>query len=127
MPITELAEQSAPRAELDQRSREARLRLEQVERFLVVRPLPRQSLLRRVVHCLRSRIYIGAQTQGRSADAPRIGVHPERGRQAPDDTSSAADGSSAAQLAGWSPGWSFCARGARVVIGRPVSVAFKPW
>lgn len=123
MPITELAEQSAPRAELDQRSREARLRLEQVERRLVVRPLPRRSLLRRVVHCLRSRIYAGLQTKGRSADATRIGMHPERGRRAPDDTSSAADSSSAARLAAWS----HCARDTRVAVGRPVSAAFKPW
>src|ERR1700747_2826519 len=57
MPRTDLLEQSAPRAELDQRSREARLRLEQVERLWVARPLPSRSLLRRLLRRLRSRVY----------------------------------------------------------------------
>ena len=61
MPGTELLEQSAPRAELDQRSREARLRLEQVERLLVMLLWRRQSLLRRVVQCFRSRMYTSGQ------------------------------------------------------------------
>jgi len=47
MPRTDLLQQSATRVELDQRSRDARLRLECVERFLAVYPLRRGSLLRR--------------------------------------------------------------------------------
>jgi len=48
MPRNDVLEQSAPRAELDQRSREARLRLERVEQLLAVRSLPRPSLLTRL-------------------------------------------------------------------------------
>ena len=69
MPGTELLEQSAPRAELDQRSREARLRLEQVERLLVMLLWRRQSLLRRVVHCFRAWLSVSGQTEGRSGAA----------------------------------------------------------
>jgi hypothetical protein len=69
MPRTDLLEQSAPRFELDQRSREARLRLEQVERVLAVRSLPRQSLLKRVLRRLGSRIYVGQERGGGTANA----------------------------------------------------------
>ena len=125
MPITELLEQSAPRAELDQRSRETRLRLEQVERLLVVRPLPRQSLLRRVVYCFRSRIYDGAPMEGRSTPATLSGTHPERGAQASGETTSAAGSPPAARL----PQWPHCVRGRRVsfIRRRPPPVGFKPW
>jgi hypothetical protein len=64
---TDLLRPSATRIELDQRSREARLRLEQVERLLLVRRLPRQSLLRRLLRSLRVRIYAGEQVGRRSA------------------------------------------------------------
>ena len=74
MPGLDLLEQSAPRAELDQRSREARLRQEQVERLLVLRPLPRQSLLKRVLRCVGSRIYLGEQREGGSASAMMRGA-----------------------------------------------------
>src|SRR5258705_12646882 len=57
MPRNDVLQSSAPRVELDQRSREARLRLEHVERLLIVRPLPRQSFLRRVLRRLGFRIY----------------------------------------------------------------------
>lgn len=67
MPKYDRLEQSAPRAELDQRSREARLRLENVERLLIARPLPKPSLLRRVLRCLGAKIYAGQQIVGRSA------------------------------------------------------------
>lgn len=67
MPKYDLLEQSAPRAELDQRSREARLRLENVERLLMARPLPKPSLLRRVLRRLGAKIYAGQQIGGRSA------------------------------------------------------------
>ena len=40
---------SAPRVELDQRAREARLRLERVERLLVPRPIARYPWLRRLI------------------------------------------------------------------------------
>ena len=66
MPKSDVLDQSATRVELDQRSRDARLRLECVERLLAVRDLPRQSLLRRFLRCLRARTHIGGQIQGRS-------------------------------------------------------------
>ena len=66
MPRIDLLEQSATRVELDQRSRDARLRLENVERLLVIRPLPRPSLLRGILRRLGSRIYMGRQINGRS-------------------------------------------------------------
>jgi hypothetical protein len=66
MPKPDILDQSTTRVELDQRSRDARLRLEYVERLLVVRPLPKQSLLRRFLRCLRSRTRIGGQIGGRS-------------------------------------------------------------
>jgi len=57
MPRTDLPDPNATRVELDQRSREARLRLERVERLLVVRLSPKPPLLRRVLRCLGFRIY----------------------------------------------------------------------
>ncbi|HEX9535782.1 MAG TPA: hypothetical protein VF924_09935, partial [Stellaceae bacterium] len=66
MPKPDILDQSATRVELDQRSRDARLRLEYVERLLVVRPPPKQSLLRRFLRCLGSRTRIGRQIEGRS-------------------------------------------------------------
>ena len=123
MPITELLEQSAPRAELDQRSRETRLRLEQVERLLVVRPLPRQSLLRRVVYCFRSRIYDGAPMEGRSTPATLSGMHPGRGSQTPGEMTSAAGNPPAARLAEWP----HCVRRAQAGAIRSGPIRFKPW
>lgn len=49
MSRTYLWSRSVPRAELDQRSREARLRLERVERLLVPRPLATRFRLRRIL------------------------------------------------------------------------------
>ena len=119
MPRTELLDQSAPRAELDRRSREARLRLEQVERLLILCLLRRQSLLRRVVRCLRSRIYIGVQTGNRSLSGTRSG----RGPLAPGETSSAAGSIPAAPFAAWS----HCQRRRRLSFVRPEPGGFKPW
>jgi hypothetical protein len=119
MPKTELLDQSAPRAELDRRSREARLRLEQVERLLVLHPLRRPSLLRRVVHCLRSRIYVGVQTRDRSLS----GTHPGRGPLAPGETSSAAGRFPAASPAAWS----HCTSRARMSLVHSDAPGFKPW
>ena len=84
MPKYDLLEQSAPRAELDQRSRAARLRLERVERLLVARPLPKLSLLRRVLRCLGAKIYAGQHIEDRSRHPTVTGRrtrqrHPMRG------------------------------------------------
>lgn len=83
MPRTDLLEQSAPRAEVDQRSRDARLRLENVERHLVDRPLPRQSLLKRLLRCLGSRIPRAGRIEGRSMSTGPTGGRTRRDREAP--------------------------------------------
>jgi hypothetical protein len=50
MPRMNIWSQSVPRVELDQRSREARLRLQRIERLLIPRAAVRQSRLRRVLY-----------------------------------------------------------------------------
>ena len=79
MPKSDVLDQSATRVELDQRSRDARLRLECVERLLAVRDLPRQSLLRRFLRCFGSRTRIGEQIAGRSMIA--VGFAGRAGRE----------------------------------------------
>ena len=131
MPRTDLLEQSATRVELDQRSRDARLRLEYVERLLAVRPLPRQSLLRRVLRCLGSRARFGGQTAGRSVTALPSGrrMSGEQGIQ--DDSGGAAGGFPAPPGAGRN-----CPRGARISPRRSIAAltphdpafhGFKAW
>ena len=93
MPKPDLLEQSAPRVQLDQRSREARLRQEQVERLLVPRPLPRQSLLKRVLRRFGSRIYIAERREGGTAVTMMRGA---RQLEKAGETDGAARGSSAA-------------------------------
>jgi hypothetical protein len=129
MPKPDILDQSTTRAELDQRSRDARLRLEYVERLLVVRPLPKQSLLRRFLRCLRSRTRIGGQIGGRSmiaiASAGRIGGKREPGESGGGDTLSAA----------FPGGWQNCPRDPRIGPGRRnpalrpgvLVVGFKAW
>jgi hypothetical protein len=131
MPRTDTLDQSATRVELDQRSRDARLRLEYVERLLAVRPLPKQSLLRRFLRCLGSRTYFGGQISSRSmiatASAGRAGKERD-----PAESGSGGDTLSAALSAGWPN----CPRDARIGPGRsepaprpgvPAHFAFKAW
>jgi hypothetical protein len=92
MPRNDLLEQSAPRAELDQRSREARLRLERVEQLLAVRSLPRPSLLRRVLRRLGPRIYRGQQIGDRSAGPAGTGGRARRARRMRGEAGGAAGG-----------------------------------
>jgi hypothetical protein len=101
MPRTDLLEQSAKRVELDQRSREARLRLEHVERLLVERPMPRQSLLRRALRYLGSRIYFGEKVEGRSSKATLTGGRARRERNMPGETGGASGGFAAAPPLTW--------------------------
>jgi hypothetical protein len=101
MPKNDVLKLSAPRVELDQRSREARLRLEHVERLLVVRLLPRQSFLRRVLRRLGLRIYAGEQVAGQSARAPLTRGRPRQGRRMPGDTGGVGGGRCTAPLASW--------------------------
>jgi hypothetical protein len=65
MPRTNLWSQSVPRVELDQRSREARLRLERIERLFVPRAAVTHSRLRRLLGLLSVGIYRGAPQESR--------------------------------------------------------------
>lgn len=131
MPKTDILDQSATRVELDQRSRDARLRLECVERLLAARDLPRQSLLRRFLRCLGSRTRIGGQIEGRPMIAIASAGRTSRERE-PAESGGGGDSLSAA-LPG---GWPNCPRDARIGPGRrtpaltpgvPVPFAFKGW
>ena len=131
MPKPDVLDQSATRVELDQRSRDARLRLECVERLLVVRPLPRQSLLRRFLRSLGSRARIGGQIKVRSMIAIASAGRAGRERE-PAESGGGGDILSAA-LPG---GWPNCPRDARIGPGRrdlaltpgvPIPFAVKAW
>lgn len=122
MPRTDLLEQSATRVELDQRSRDARLRLEYVERLLVVRPLQRQSLLRRVLHCLGSRTRLGEQIRGRSL-SPMAAGRRTREQEVSTDSGGAADGFPGAPPAG---AWPNCPGAARIGPGHSGSGCSEP-
>ena len=101
MPKTDILDQNATRVELDQRSRDARLRLECVERLLAARPFPKQSLLRRFLRCLGSKISIGRHIESRSArEALRARRMPE-GRRMRSTSGGAAGGSPAASPLTW--------------------------
>jgi hypothetical protein len=67
MPRIKLRSRSLSRVELDQRSREARLRLEWIERLLVPRAAVRQSQLRRVLYLFRVGIWRGAPQESRAS------------------------------------------------------------
>ena len=65
---------SATRVEIDQRSREARLRLEHVERLLKLRVLPARSWVRRILYW-RGRLSFGAERMlDRSAKTDATGA-----------------------------------------------------
>jgi hypothetical protein len=117
MPRTDLFEQSAPRVEVDQRSRDARLRLEYVERLLLVRPLPRQSLLRRFLRCFGSRTPGGAQIDGRSMIAVPAG-----GRTREHEMTAEGDGAAGGFPAALPGAWPNCPANTRISPGRPALV-----
>jgi hypothetical protein len=129
MPRTDLLEQSPPRVEVDQRSRDARLRLEHVERLLVVRPLPRPPLLKRLLRRLGSQPLAARQGDGglMSTTSARA-----RTRREPDIPAESGSG-----LTARPPGpWPRCRGGIRLGAGRLVPVpkprvprpyAFKAW
>jgi hypothetical protein len=101
MPRSDWVRLSAPRVELDQRSREARLRLEHVERLLVVPPSPRLSFLKRVLRRLGLRIYVGEQVEGRSGKAILTDGRPRRGRRMPGETAGGVSSLCAAPWVSW--------------------------
>jgi hypothetical protein len=131
MPKPDVLDQSATRVELDQRSRDARLRLECVERLLAVRDLPRQSLLRRFLRCLGSRTRMGRQIAGRSMTAIASAGRASREHE-PADSGGGGDTYSAAFLGGWPncPGDARIGpgrRGPTLTPGVPVPFASKRW
>jgi hypothetical protein len=77
MPRIQIWSQSVPRVELDQRSREARRRLEQMEKLLLWRAAVRQSRLRRVLYFFRVNIHRGAPEE-RRARGPLSDRRPSR-------------------------------------------------
>src|SRR5215471_1543490 len=65
MPRSNLWSQSVPRIELDQRSREARLRFERIDRVFILRATVTHSRLRRLLYLM---------TVGRYGGPPQEGV-----------------------------------------------------
>ena len=65
MPKINFWSQNVPRVEIDQRSREARLRIERIERLLVPHAAVRQSRLWGIVYLFRVRIYRGTLQESR--------------------------------------------------------------
>jgi hypothetical protein len=132
MPRTDLLDQSATRVELDQRSREARLRLEYVERLLAVRSLPRQSLLRRFLRRLGSRICFARQIAGRQIAGRQIGGRSMRqvarsGRE--HGVSGETGGGTSGGFSAAPPvGWANCSRDPRMsLVGPDRPPAAQAW
>jgi hypothetical protein len=69
MARTHLWNRSVPRVDLEQRSRDARLRLERLERLLISRAAvrQRQALLRRVLYLFRARAAAAMQEASRAS------------------------------------------------------------
>ena len=130
MPRPDLLDQSLTRVELDQRSRDARLRLEYVERLLLVRLLPRQSLLRRFLRGLRSRSRLSGQIGNRSTIATASAGRASR-KGEPAESGGGGDTLSAAFFAARP----HCPRGTRIGPGEShpaltptrAPFGFKPW
>jgi hypothetical protein len=80
VPRTDLWRTSATRVEVDQRSREARLHLEQAQRLL---GLQTRSWLSRMRYRFGSRLFGGGRVAGGSADAAAAGSREDEGRDIP--------------------------------------------
>jgi hypothetical protein len=70
---------SATRVEIDHRAREARLRLEHLERLLKMRALPAQSWVSRILYRREGRFFSGGRMSDRSTKIDQTG---ERRREA---------------------------------------------
>ena len=64
MPRSNLWSESVPRVELDQRSREARLRFERIDRVFILRATVTHSRLRRLLYLFRVARHGGLPQQG---------------------------------------------------------------
>src|SRR5215510_9470137 len=74
MPKVNRWSRNVPRIELDQRSREARLRLEEIERLVVSKQ--RRARLRRIFYVLRIRISLRSATEPKEGAAERSASFP---------------------------------------------------
>src|SRR5881392_393031 len=74
---------SATRAEIDHRSREARLRLEHLERLLIMRALPARSWVRRVLYRCGLRLFNGRRVPSRSCGIDPAGARRSERRHIP--------------------------------------------
>jgi hypothetical protein len=92
MSRNELWRWSATRAEIDQRSREARRQLEHLERLLMLRVLPARPWLRRVLCWLGLRFFSGGGTQRRSTKAAPTGSRRSRAGEFPTEVGVAGSG-----------------------------------
>jgi hypothetical protein len=76
MPTTNLWNQSVPRVELDQRSREARLRFERIDRLFILRDIVTDSPLRRLLYVSRSADTARCRKRAELKNCPVIGGLP---------------------------------------------------
>ena len=83
MSRTDLWWWNAARVEIDHRSREARLRLEQLERLLMQRVLPTRSWPRWVLYRLGQRPFGGGREQSRSPEIAPTGTRRRQSRDIP--------------------------------------------
>jgi len=83
---------SAARVEIDHRAREARLRLEQLERLLISRVLPTRSQPKRMLDRRGLRFFRGGCVQTRSARVAQSGSRHRRASPIPTEVFIAAGG-----------------------------------
>jgi hypothetical protein len=74
---------SATRVEIDHRAREARLRLEHLERLLKMRTLPAQSWVSRTLYRREGRFFGAGRMLDRSTKIDRTGVRHREARHIP--------------------------------------------
>src|SRR5258707_11292703 len=100
MSRTDLWWWSATRVEIDHRSREARRRLEHLERLLIMRALPTQSWLRRVLYRRDGRFFSGPRMLDRSTGIGSTGPGHREARPFPAALSGATGGFASAARGG---------------------------
>jgi len=74
---------SATRVEIDHRAREARLRLEHLERLLIMRARPARSWVSRILYRREARFFGGARLLGRSTKIDPTGFRRREARHIP--------------------------------------------
>jgi hypothetical protein len=88
----DLWRRSAARVEIDHRAREARLRLEHLERLLIMRARPARSWVSRILYRREARFFGGARMLDRSTKIDRTGVRHREARHIPAVLCGAASG-----------------------------------